>query len=384
MTVPYGDTSLTQRRKNAFDVGEYGLGMCANALELGCDCLGEIYYFDSTVISAQGDLDPRNNVICLHEEDAGILWKHYDQRTDKTEVRRSRRLVISSIATIGNYEYGFYWYFYQDGIHRTRGQGDRNRPDRSAPRRRDQPARSEARTRTCTRRTTSTSSASASTRRSTAIENRVTEVNTQPTRWGRTTHTETRSTRSRTTFDTELDAIRELNLETAPLMAGRVTRRRTNAIGGRPRVPARAGRELPALSPSQGHRSPGARAYMYHHLWVTPWSERRKVPRRHVPEPEPGDDGLRRWTAADRNIQRHRCRRLVHPRSPPRRPSRGLAGHAGGSDGVRAEAVGFFTQNPPSTSPLPRDNGCHTCQEPIVARRETSRVRSLDDLAQAP
>jgi primary-amine oxidase len=31
------------------------------------------------------------------------------------EVRRSRRLVISSIATIGNYEYGFYWYFYLDG-----------------------------------------------------------------------------------------------------------------------------------------------------------------------------------------------------------------------------------------------------------------------------
>src|SRR5205823_4474628 len=27
----------------------------------------------------------------------------------------SRRLVISFIATVGNYEYGFYWYFYQDG-----------------------------------------------------------------------------------------------------------------------------------------------------------------------------------------------------------------------------------------------------------------------------
>ena len=32
-----------------------------------------------------------------------------------TEVRRSRRLVVSFIATVGNYEYGFYWYFYQDG-----------------------------------------------------------------------------------------------------------------------------------------------------------------------------------------------------------------------------------------------------------------------------
>jgi primary-amine oxidase len=31
------------------------------------------------------------------------------------EVRRSRRLVVSFIATVGNYEYGFFWYFYQDG-----------------------------------------------------------------------------------------------------------------------------------------------------------------------------------------------------------------------------------------------------------------------------
>src|SRR5439155_8004185 len=26
-----------------------------------------------------------------------------------------RRLVVSFIATVGNYEYGFYWYFYLDG-----------------------------------------------------------------------------------------------------------------------------------------------------------------------------------------------------------------------------------------------------------------------------
>ena len=31
------------------------------------------------------------------------------------QVRRSRRLVISNMATIENYEYGFYWYLYQDG-----------------------------------------------------------------------------------------------------------------------------------------------------------------------------------------------------------------------------------------------------------------------------
>ena len=42
MVVPYGDPRPTQVRKNAFDVGEYGMGMCANSLRLGCDCLGHI------------------------------------------------------------------------------------------------------------------------------------------------------------------------------------------------------------------------------------------------------------------------------------------------------------------------------------------------------
>ncbi len=55
------------------------------------------------------------NAVCIHEEDYGILWKHQDMHVGRTEVRRSRRLVVSSIATVGNYEYGFYWYFYLDG-----------------------------------------------------------------------------------------------------------------------------------------------------------------------------------------------------------------------------------------------------------------------------
>lgn len=55
------------------------------------------------------------NAICLHEEDVGLLWKHTDWRTNQTESRRSRRLSVSFVATVGNYEYGFFWHFYQDG-----------------------------------------------------------------------------------------------------------------------------------------------------------------------------------------------------------------------------------------------------------------------------
>jgi primary-amine oxidase len=113
--VPYGDTGPGSFRRNAFDIGEVGLGQLTNSLELGCDCLGTITYFDVAMVDDSGRPYTIPNAICLHEEDVGLLWKHTDTHTGKTEVRRSRRLVVSSIATADNYEYAFYWYLYQDG-----------------------------------------------------------------------------------------------------------------------------------------------------------------------------------------------------------------------------------------------------------------------------
>jgi primary-amine oxidase len=115
MVVPYGDPRPTYFHRNAFDVGEYGIGYLANSLALGCDCLGEIRYLDAVVNDSRGAPVTIANAICIHEEDQGILWKHVDWRTGYSEVRRSRRLVVSFIATVGNYEYGFYWSFFQDG-----------------------------------------------------------------------------------------------------------------------------------------------------------------------------------------------------------------------------------------------------------------------------
>ena len=115
MVVPYGEPGKDHYRKNAFDAGEYGIGSLTNSLMLGCDCLGEIRYFDAVLNDSRGNPFTIPNAVCMHEEDYGILWKHVDWRTGMTEVRRSRRLVVSSIATVGNYEYGFFWYFYQDG-----------------------------------------------------------------------------------------------------------------------------------------------------------------------------------------------------------------------------------------------------------------------------
>ncbi|WOH05245.1 hypothetical protein DCAR_0624659 [Daucus carota subsp. sativus] len=100
MVVPYGDPNDPHYRKNAFD---------------GCDCLGYIKYFDAHFTNFTGGVDTIENCVCLHEEDHGILWKHQDWRTGVAEVWRSRRLTVSFIFTVANYDYAFHWHFYQDG-----------------------------------------------------------------------------------------------------------------------------------------------------------------------------------------------------------------------------------------------------------------------------
>ncbi|WP_427016074.1 primary-amine oxidase [Pseudarthrobacter sp. P1] len=114
MVVPYGDTSNTRFWISYFDAGEYLLGKNANSLKLGCDCLGVIHYFDGFVADDHGHPVEIPQAICMHEEDYGILWKHTEPGQESV-VRRSRRLVISYFSTIGNYDYGFFWYFYLDG-----------------------------------------------------------------------------------------------------------------------------------------------------------------------------------------------------------------------------------------------------------------------------
>ncbi len=115
MVVPYGHPGPMHGWKNAFDAGEWGLGRMTQPLSLGCDCLGLVHYFDGVLATENGDPSIVENAICMHEEDYGIGWKHVDLHSGTSEVRRSRRLVVSSIATVGNYEYGFFWYFYLDG-----------------------------------------------------------------------------------------------------------------------------------------------------------------------------------------------------------------------------------------------------------------------------
>jgi primary-amine oxidase len=115
MVVNYGDPNPTTAWINYFDAGEFQFGRLANSLRLGCDCLGEILYLDGLVVDDFGHPQTIPQAICIHEEDAGVLWKHNDPFAGTADTRRNRRLVISTFVTVGNYDYGFYWYLYLDG-----------------------------------------------------------------------------------------------------------------------------------------------------------------------------------------------------------------------------------------------------------------------------
>ncbi|KAJ7625545.1 copper amine oxidase [Roridomyces roridus] len=116
MVVPYGAPEAPHARKFAFDVGEYGMGVMANELTLGCDCVGQISYLPGAFVKHDGTTHVIENCICIHEEDAGVLWKHTDFRPGgRAQTVRRRRLVVSMVCTLANYEYIFNYQFYQDG-----------------------------------------------------------------------------------------------------------------------------------------------------------------------------------------------------------------------------------------------------------------------------
>ncbi|KAJ2895710.1 Copper amine oxidase 1 [Zalerion maritima] len=105
MNIPYADPRAPYHRKSAFDLADGGAGLLANNLRLGCDCLGSIYYMNGLLADDSGSPMEMPNVVCIHEQDAGIGWKHTNFRTGNACVVRSRELVLQTILTVGNYEY---------------------------------------------------------------------------------------------------------------------------------------------------------------------------------------------------------------------------------------------------------------------------------------
>lgn len=115
MVVPYGDPSPFWHWRAAFDMGEYGFGRLSTTLHRGQEVPDHAVLLDSVFADELGGSVVVPDSIAIYERDAGMLWRHYDTRTDRRECRRGRELVLTQVLTVGNYDYGLNWIFGQDG-----------------------------------------------------------------------------------------------------------------------------------------------------------------------------------------------------------------------------------------------------------------------------
>ena len=255
------------------------------------------------------------NAVCMHEEDYGILWKHVDWRTSQTEVRRSRRLVVSSIATVGNYEYGFFWYFYQDGtiqmeIKLTGIVNTAAVPEGETPKygtlvapqlnahihqhffnfRLDMSVDGE--------------------------DNTVYEVNTVAEPAGPDNPHNNAFYAQATPLKSESEAQRVIDP-----MSGRYWLVRSssakNALGQPVSYKLMPGENILPFAHPEASVIKRA-GFMTKHLWVTPYHPDEITATGKYPNQHPGGAGLPDYTKNDRAVDRHRCRRLVHSGLPSR------------------------------------------------------------------
>lgn len=115
MAVPYGDPDKNWSFRNAFDVGEYGLGRTAHSLKAGIDVPSYAKFFSATFSDWKGNPVLVPNAVALYERPTGILWKHADSDKGGIDVRVGQDLVITFMTTVGNYDYGISYVFSLDG-----------------------------------------------------------------------------------------------------------------------------------------------------------------------------------------------------------------------------------------------------------------------------
>jgi len=236
----------------------------------------------------------------MHEEDFGILWKFTDWSRGEATVKRSRRLVVSSTSTIGNYVYGFFWYFYQDGtigvevkatgipLVSARGPGEKSEYGALVAPSIDAHVHQHV----------------FSFRFDMSIDgehNSVTEVNFAPRPMGEGNPHGNAIAISETVLKSELQAQRAMDLASARYWRV-INPQVKNGLGepvGYKLVPGT--NALPFLDPNSpvGKRA----AFMFKHFWATRFAADELYPAGKYPNQHSGGDGLPRWTRADRALE---------------------------------------------------------------------------------
>jgi primary-amine oxidase len=108
MIAPYGDPGFQIWFPR--DEGDIGLGYYSRSsiVPFG-DAPPNADLIDAVVADDRGLPVSVPRAIAVYERDAGVLWRHAGRS------RRARQLVVTSMATVDNYDYAFEWIFGLDG-----------------------------------------------------------------------------------------------------------------------------------------------------------------------------------------------------------------------------------------------------------------------------
>ena len=262
---------------------------------------------------------------------------------------------------VGNYDYGFFWYLYQDGTiqFEVKLTGIMSMGASPAGRRPADTASSAPPA--CTRPTTSTSSTSGSTWTSTAARTRSYEVDIVPDPLGPGEPLRQRMARPATPLTSESEAQRgHRSARRRALLEDRQPRTRSNRVGEPVGYKLLPGENVHHTVPRR--TLPVAQARRLRH--PPPLGDASTTPReRYAAGDYPNQS--RRWRGLPECVDagpsaRGRGRRaLVHLRRPPRRPPRGLARDARLLHRLHLKPSGFFDRNPALDVPAPA-RACHT------------------------
>ena len=290
MYVPYGDPAPTHRFKNVFDQGEYGVGWLANSLTLGCDCVGHIQYFDGVVNDNDGGSVVIPNAVCMHEEDAGIGVEAHRLPHRAMQVRRRRRLVISSDRHRGQLRVRLLLVPLHRRHDRVRGQAHRRHLHRRDRAGRDAASTARWSRPASTARTTSTSSACGWTWPSTARRTRWSRSTRCPARPGRTTRTATRGRPAAPCWRSEAAARRDIDAARARYWKIESAERKS-ALGAPTAYALMPGSNVPPMYSPDALYAPRA-GFTEHQLWVTAYDPTQRFAAGDYPNQHPGGQGL--------------------------------------------------------------------------------------------
>jgi len=238
--------------------------------------------------------------MAIYERDAGILWKHNELEGGHNETRRARELVLSSVATISNYDYCFNWVFHQDGVLETEVILTGIVEPQGAP-----PGDTPKFAQRLTRNLAAVNHQHWFNFRldidvDGAADNSVVEMNAETLAEGRDNPYNRAFVEKENTLTTEQQAQRQLNMTTGRMwkvINGSVK----NALGEPVGYALITGENsLPFLPPDSWPRR--RMGYVSAHLWVTPYEPDELYATGNYPYQGKGDGGLPKWTSANRSI----------------------------------------------------------------------------------